>query len=506
MELYPKNSRFVVALGHEAELIQEVVRIYERESGSKITIVRTESHSQHPGGLTQTLADCQSELQEPFVFHAVDTYFDTGPQGLEWLATTDRNTVVLGQVQHEGSYRVFQDGRFPRLTVPSGGVAYTGVAKIQDWRTFWSAFASARSTAHEESGEVLGLQGLSDQIITEMAPSWSDAGNPSALSQLLERTKTTDNVLPKMDEAIWNFGGRMFKFHVSPAFISSRLARSKYLSPYVPTCQSEGVHVFSYQRVPGQILSECRDIECFKAFLTHCADFWNQPLDGAVNPGDYNFDNFYRVKTQSRVHDYLLKYPEDAAISLVNGQEVKGIEGLLDLINWEVDFQPNDFVPCHGDLHPENVIHDHDSSGFTFLDWRQDIAGSTSGLGDIYYDFAKIMHGLIVDHGAVLRQEFNIARPTRNTADVRIKISEQKKTWSLELEKFVENWGGERRKMWLMTGLIFLNIATLHHENYDRFLFALGLLISSLSLDQEISAHDYISKLQIDKEDSFWSK
>ena len=40
-------------------------------------------------------------------------------------------------------------------------------------------------------------------------------------------------------------------------------------------------------------------------------------------------------------------------------------------------------------------LYSEKDKSFMFLDWRQDFAGYLS-IGDVYYDLAKLMHGLIV--------------------------------------------------------------------------------------------------------------
>ena len=52
-------------------------------------------------------------------------------------------------------------------------------------------------------------------------------------------------------------------------------------------------------------------------------------------------------------------------------------------------------VNFHGDLHFENIIKDKEK--ITLLDWRESFA-DLYDYGDIYYDLAKINHGLLIDH------------------------------------------------------------------------------------------------------------
>ena len=61
----------------------------------------------------------------------------------------------------------------------------------------------------------------------------------------------------------------------------------------------------------------------------------------------------------------------------------------------------------HGDLHFENIIYQKKKKDFVFLDWRHDFGGEIK-YGDLYYDLAKINHGLIVSHDEVIKKNFYI--------------------------------------------------------------------------------------------------
>ena len=67
----------------------------------------------------------------------------------------------------------------------------------------------------------------------------------------------------------------------------------------------------------------------------------------------------------------------------------------------------NDGIPTnfHGDLHFENIL--KYKKKIVLLDWREDFSG-INNYGDIYYDLAKINHGLIIDHGIIKSSKFSI--------------------------------------------------------------------------------------------------
>ena len=112
---------------------------------------------------------------------------------------------------------------------------------------------------------------------------------------------------------------------------------------------------------------------------------------------------------------------------------------------------------------------------FIFLDWRQDFGGCID-YGDIYYDLAKLMHGLIVSHQLIEEEHFKIEWEL-NTIDFELKRFHR----DVEFEKYFLKWctinNYDIKKIKILTALIYLNISPLHHVPYNYLLFALGKLM-----------------------------
>jgi aminoglycoside phosphotransferase (APT) family kinase protein len=140
-------------------------------------------------------------------------------------------------------------------------------------------------------------------------------------------------------------------------------------------------------------------------------------------------------------------------------------------LNWEwlSDGIPGRF---HGDFHFENVLWSEKNERFTFLDWRQEFGGSLT-TGDIYYDLAKLLHGLIVCHELISRDYYDVEW---NEDDIRFDLL--RRHILVECEQRYEEWLGEHgydvRKVRVLTALVYLNIAALHHYPYSLLLYALG--------------------------------
>jgi hypothetical protein len=472
---YPKSTRFIVALGYKSEYLEQVLNEFRSEYDVHLEYTYTDSYKTETIGglgLTQTLIDSRHRLLQPFIFHSVDTIL-TGDDWLNHLADP-LNQVLVAPLSQPGLYRVPTSTGLVHKTCQPKTLAYIGVARIQNFESFWETFDLRYSASESGEGESLGIELEKFRVTSLESTSWKDMGNPLEVQNYLADHKNPDKVLNKPDEAIWVFGKRMVKFHVSAEFISGRLKRAKALQGFVPECQSPYPNILTYDRAFGQVLSDCTEDACFRKFLDFSLSFWKGK--SGVEDTSGNYWDFYFVKTGQRVETYLKTHPEDASITSVNGTPLPGVLQLLTTLDWNTLSQPN-LVRAHGDYHTENVIHNHGTGSFTLVDWRQSLADSSSAYGDLYYDLAKLLHGLLVDHGTVQKGAFSVSNDDSSGSTIKIEIPVNKLSWLSIFSFFIEDQGYDVQKIWILTGLIFLNIAPLHHEGYDKFLFRLGLLI-----------------------------
>jgi hypothetical protein len=168
---------------------------------------------------------------------------------------------------------------------------------------------------------------------------------------------------------------------------------------------------------------------------------------------------------------YHLQFGVADAPETINGVAMPTLASLLGDVDWDglADGLPGRF---HGDFHFENIVVSPKDGAFTFLDWRQDFGGSLT-VGDIRYDLAKLMHGLIVSHELIAHDHYSIQR---SGSTVRFDL--HRKQMLVECEREFESWlqaqGHDLHKVRLLTALIYLNIAALHHAPYCHLLYALG--------------------------------
>jgi hypothetical protein len=102
----------------------------------------------------------------------------------------------------------------------------------------------------------------------------------------------------------------------------------------------------------------------------------------------------------------------------------------------------------------------------------------------MYYDLAKLMHGIIISHEIVNKERFRIIKKNNN---VQIKI--ERKKHLLEFEQYFCKWIKSNKyclnKVYLLTSMIYLNIAALHHAPYNKFLYFYGITMLKRFTDNE---------------------
>ena len=94
--------------------------------------------------------------------------------------------------------------------------------------------------------------------------------------------------------------------------------------------------------------------------------------------------------------------------------------------------------------------------------------------GDLYYDLAKLNHSFIVNHQKIDKKKFSISiRKIKFSLKLKEKRFEK---ISKYFYKFLKRNNLSVYVVNILTSLIFLNIATLHHKPYREFLYFLGIL------------------------------
>jgi hypothetical protein len=180
---------------------------------------------------------------------------------------------------------------------------------------------------------------------------------------------------------------------------------------------------------------------------------------------------FYQDKTMERLAMYQQKYPATEGVSIINGRTIPSTSDLLAGIPWA---RLVDGVPCfmHGDLQFDNVLYDTATDAFKLLDWRQDFGGHVE-FGDLYYDFAKLYGGIILNYDYI---KLNLLSYSENEQGIFFDFAQRFQTdnYLRILSDYIEKQGYDLAKVRLLVALIYLNMSPLHHYPFDKMLYSLG--------------------------------
>ncbi|HLB41665.1 MAG TPA: phosphotransferase [Gammaproteobacteria bacterium] len=473
IEQFPRNVEFVIALGHKGHLVREFLEL--AYPNRRFFFAEVNPYEGPGSGLGLSLLACKKYLQQPFSFISCDTIIKGS------IPKPDHNWLGYAETEDLDSYRTLalQSSIVKAICEKGEGKTglhkpYVGFAGIYDYENFWSAMVQGGDEAIQ-FGEAYGLRKILNKQTQAYAFIWHDAGDPKALTQAREAYKeaNTPNILEKSNESIWFVNGQVIKFCDDKKFISNRIKRAHQLQGFIPEITDSKSNMYRYSIIEGKVLSEVITLPLFEKLLNHCKQFWlPYILDKKSNKHFHDTClYFYRDKTRERIELFYKNFNYQDDNKIINGLAMPTLQSLLDKLDWN-DLAKGLPGRFHGDCHFENILWSENNEKFTFLDWRQDFGGDLN-TGDIYYDFAKLLHGLIISHKLIVKNYFSAQLRQHE-----ISYDFHRTQLLVECEEFFEQWlkkeGYNYKKVRILTALIYLNIAALHHHPYSLLLFALG--------------------------------
>ncbi|MBN2164491.1 MAG: hypothetical protein JXR25_04940 [Pontiellaceae bacterium] len=473
IEQFPEDSEFVIALGYKGHLIKEFLSLaYPERSFQYVSVDPFEG----PGsGLGWTMLCCREYLRRPFYFISSDTLVR------QTIPPLNENWMGYAEVDELSQYRTLQlDGQHvsdiceKSTDTGSRHKAYIGLAAIKDWEAFWRAMESGGTTAIQ-TGEAYGMKALLGNNVAAYAFDWYDTGNLEALkkAESVYRATINPNILEKENEAIWFVNDTVIKFSADAEFIKGRVQRAIELDGFVPRTTGSTEFMYSCDLIDGDVMSKVADVPLLDKLLEYSKTFWTTAELSTEERTEFDAvcRKFYEKKTFDRVALFYKNFGQTDNAEIINGEVYPSLDELLNELDWG---WISDGIACrfHGDFHFENIMVLPDGCTFKFLDWRQDFGGIKT-VGDLYYDFAKLLHGMIVCHELIADDQYS-ATWDGNTVTFEL----ARKPELIECEAYFCEWlganGYDLKKVRVLTALIYLNIAALHHFPYSLMLYALG--------------------------------
>lgn len=469
IDMFPKNCEFVIALGYKGELVKQFLSL--AYPNKKFYFSNVEKYEGIGSGLGLTILSAEEYLKEPFVFCSCDTIIEGE------ILYPDKNIAYFSERNNKNQYRTLHiEGEkvkelLEKDEAKETSMPYIGLCSIKDWELFWNEMYKGKEEALK-IGESYPLKEFAHKgILYAQEVKWFDTGNLKELEKTREhfKQKNAPNILPKPDEAIWFVEDNVIKYSNNKNFIKDRVERTKYLKGFVPEITASTNNMYIYKKVDGYVLSKIEDISIFKKLLDFAQTFWQKEMP----PADFKeiCKKFYYDKTIERIELYYKTFNQTDKETIINGEKLPKLDEILKNINWGNIFNGT-AGRFHGDFHFENILYDGKTDKFIFLDWRQNFGGIKEA-GDIYYDLAKLLHGLIICHELIAQNKFNVEL----NGNI-VNYTFDRKQILIECEKYYYNWlrdnGYDEKKVKILTALIYLNIATLHHNPYCHLLYYLG--------------------------------
>lgn len=474
IDSYPPHTRFVVTVGHYSDHVRQYLQI--AHSDKTIEIVDVDKFEGKGSSLAYSMLCARKYLNKEFVFHACDTLTDEHEsinKNCLWISK-DTNT--------SGNYRtVLRDGLELKLIQEKGDAssseAYIGKCYIKDYSEFWRALESVykdrgaddSSLSDCHSINLMLNDGLKFQV--KKTKTWTDIGNLESLTQARHNNNENINVLDKPEESIFFIDNKVIKFFHNPSIVDSRVKRTQYLSDTTPNIEKHTKNFYAYKKVEGEILSRHTNFNC--RTIESLLEWADRKLWSVSSSGDYTdrCNDFYIEKTKARINKYLFDRRIQDKESTINGEVIASISSLIDAS--KDDLLKNHRASLfHGDFILENILMNNDGQ-FVLLDWRQDFSGDLQ-FGDAYYDICKLNHNLTVNHDIVNRGLYTctLDESGRTTVDIMCskKLLDAKET----LMKFCLKAGYNRRKIEILTAIIWINMSPLHDRRFGDFLFNFG--------------------------------
>jgi len=472
IEQFPGDCEFVIALGYKGDLVQDFLELTYPDK--VFYFVNVNPFEGEGSGLGISLIACQEYLQEPFVFISCDTLVKGD------IIKPDHNWMGYTKIDDLSQYRTIVIDKHKISEICEKGIikknlhAYIGLSGVYDFSIFWKKMHD--DIAAIEQGESHGMRSLvSNSKVLPYEFEWFDTGNPESLESSRKAYSEADapNILEKENEAIWFIGSTVVKYSDDKSFISNRIQRAAGLKGFVPEVYNYRPNMYCYKKIEARVLSDVLTIPIFDKLMKFAENFWIRAVLDGDKEKEFikNCSKFYKAKTFERVELFYKNFNKNDNNFSINGEKMPMLSELLNSIDW--DWLSRGLAGrFHGDFHFENILWSEKESKFTFLDWRQDFAGDLEN-GDIYYDLAKLMHGIIVNHGIIASGKYSAT-----WVDGKINYQFDRKKILIECEfrfsEFILSMGYDLKKVRVLTALIYLNIAALHHFPYSILLYGLG--------------------------------
>lgn len=472
IEKFSKEIEIVIAVGHEKSKVTQYLSC--AHSDRKITIIEIDKISGLGSGPGYSLFCCKDHLNCPFIFYSVDTIiYDDVPKPINnWMGIAPvEKSHNFCTVSLNGDLITDLYDKIPN----KNSNAFIGLAGVRDYEIFFDSLENNELLINGEKQVSNGFKSLINKNLKGLFFSWNDVGNIEGYKETQKKFNRSDEIFnfEKKDEYLYFVENKVIKYFQDKNIVKKRFLRSKILVDLCPNIIKKTENFYTYEKVKGNILYKEKDPFIVDKLLTWLNEnLWKIKRLNKSEIDKFKEDckKFYYNKTKKRLETYFNQYQIKDTTKIINGVEVENVDSLLSSINWNwiSDGIPSKF---HGDLQFENILHT-DKNNFTLIDWRQDFSENVE-YGDIYYDLAKLNGGINVSYHKIKQNLFSFKEDSNEiiiSTDLDSFLIKSKNIFN----QFVERKKFDKIKINILTGIIFLNMAPMHHEPFNHFIYNLG--------------------------------
>lgn len=480
IEKFPSNTEFVVGLGHFADQVRHYLSIAHPHTEFKF--VEIDNYEGEGSGPGYSLMQCRDFLQQAFYFVSCDTLWENQidwEDNSNWLGASSRFSLKAS-----GNYLnlKIQDRKVVELRDKEKienkiYSAFVGLCHIYDFKIFWESLekSTIKAGEHQISN---GLQALVDRgLIYAKEIEWTDVGDKEKYKKVVSRYENYD--FSKLNESLYFSNNRVIKRFANQTITDKRVLKAKLNPDVFPDIIYHQGEFYAYDFQPGETLYQHNNTHIFSKLLQWLkSNLWKN-MDVSSEIFKKACKSFYKDKTLERLRMYNEKYDNAKNILIINGENIPSAEDLLTDVSWE-NLTGGIPVFFHGDLQFDNILYIEEQDTFKLLDWRQDFAGHVE-FGDIYYDLAKLYGGIILNYDLI---KMNFLQYEEYGDCILFDFAQRYQTQNYLqiLNDFILQNGYSLANIKLLVGLIYLNMAPLHHYPFDKMLHALSRKILSNEL------------------------
>ena len=462
MEKFNGDTKFVIACGHMGQQVKDYVSAVHTDR--QVVYVDIPDYSEGHTGPATTIQHCANQINGPFFWLSCDTLFDfdfTKHLDHNWIGVHPVDSAIAKDycwIEREGETITAIKNKQPSSLAVD---AFVGLMYCKDSTYIDNLKAVNAKEAYQGFADNLNLQ-------AHTVKGWRDFGTYEKWVELSKGLKEVS--FPKPNEIFYRDNGKIIKFTVDSILTDKKANRALLNSEVMPNNIRRSGQFLVYDFVDGDIIYNQLTPQLMQS-LMQWADEKLWKTKWFPNTAQTCYD-FYYEKTQARLQQFRVKYSDWSEPCRVNGLDVRPMDYYLERIDWTELCENTKWAFIHGDFQMENIIVDSNNK-FTCIDWRTDFAGDS--YGDLYYDLAKLLGGILLDYQAVKadKLEYIEVADSATLNDCGIPDYEN---YAAMLGEFCISKGLDWHKVRLLVPIIYLNMSPLHEAPFDKYLFALAQL------------------------------